>query len=122
MNELGKGPRHLPAQFKSRTRVTFHFGNCHVTMPIMHAKTTLDRFGRVLVPKKLRMELGISPGDPLEIESREEGILIKPIHDEPHLVDEDGILVFSGASMGDIADAVRKHREQRLDEISDSKK
>ena len=91
-------------------------------MPIMHTKTTLDRFGRVLVPKKVRTELGISPGDLLEIESREDGILIKPIHDEPHLVDKEGILVFSGVSIGDIANAVGKHREQRLDQISNTKK
>jgi AbrB family looped-hinge helix DNA binding protein len=91
-------------------------------MPIVQKKTTLDRFGRVLVPKKVRTELGISPGDPLEIESRDGGILIKPIPDEPHLVDKDGVLVFSGASMGDIPGAVHKHREQRLDKISGPKK
>ena len=88
----------------------------------MHTKTTLDRFGRVLVPKKVRTELGISPGDPLEIESRDGGILIKPIHDEPCLVDKDGVLVFTGTSMGDIVGAVREHRNQRLDKISGFKK
>ena len=87
-------------------------------MANMRIKTTLDRFGRILVPKKVRTELGISPGDPLEIESRDGGILIKPILDEPCLVDKDGVLVFTGTSAGDIPGAVQKHREQRLDQIS----
>jgi AbrB family looped-hinge helix DNA binding protein len=79
----------------------------------MHLKTTLDRFGRVLIPKKVRVDLGLSPGDPLEIESRDNGILIKPLNDEPHLVDKEGVLVFSGDPMGDIIEAVRKHRDSR---------
>ena len=81
----------------------------------MHTKTTLDRFGRVLIPKKVRTELGISPGDPLEIEARDGGIFIKPIHDEPHLVYKDGVLVFTGSATGDIAGAVGEHREHRLE-------
>jgi AbrB family looped-hinge helix DNA binding protein len=76
----------------------------------------------VLIPKKVRADLGLSPGDPLEIESHDDGILLKPLNDEPDLVDKEGVLVFSGAPMGDIVEAVRKHREERLDTISGAKK
>jgi AbrB family looped-hinge helix DNA binding protein len=87
-------------------------------MTIMNVKATLDRFGRVLIPKKVRTRLGISPGDVLVVESRDDGILIKPIDDEPHLVDKEGVLVFSGTSTGDIVRAVKEHREQRLDKLA----
>ena len=90
-------------------------------MAIMHQKTTLDRFGRVLIPKKVRAELGLSAGDALEIESRDDGIVIKPLQDEPQLVDKEGVLVFSGASTGDIVEAIRKHREERLDKLTEAK-
>jgi AbrB family looped-hinge helix DNA binding protein len=98
-----------------------NIGNYHDIMPIMHLKTTLDRFGRVLIPKKVRVELGLSAGDSLEVESRDDGILIKPLHDEPHLVDKEGVLVFSGAPMGNVVEAVRKHREERLDKQTGAK-
>ena len=88
----------------------------------MNKKTTLDRFGRVVIPKKVRAELGLSPGDPLKVESRDDGVLISPFRDEPHLVDKDGVLVFSGASLGDLSEAVRKQREERLDKVSGTKK
>ena len=84
--------------------------------------TTLDRFGRVVIPKKVRAELGLSPGDPLKVESRDDGILISPVQEEPHLVNKEGVLVFSGSSFGDLSEAVRKQREERLDLVSGTQK
>ena len=92
-------------------------------MAIMDTKTTtLDRFGRVVIPKKVRAELGLSPGDPLKVESRDDGILISPVQEEPHLVNKEGVLVFSGSSFGDLSKAVRKQREERLDLVSGTQK
>lgn len=80
--------------------------------------TTLDRFGRVVIPKKVRDDLGLKPGAVLEIEEVDEKIFLKPVHWEPYVVNKDGVLVFSGTATGDIVGAIRTHRKERLNEIA----
>ncbi len=84
----------------------------------MSSKTTLDRFGRVLIPKNIRSEIGISPGTQLEIEAHDEGLLLKPVHGEPNVTNKEGVLVFSCTSTGDIVQSVQEQREERLDDLS----
>jgi AbrB family looped-hinge helix DNA binding protein len=81
-------------------------------------ETTLDRFGRVVIPKQVRDDLGLKPGAVLEIEEVEQKIFLKPMHGEPHVVTKDGVLVFSGTAIGDIVGAIRTHRQKRLSEIA----
>lgn len=76
-------------------------------------QTTLDRFGRVVIPKQVRDDLGLKPGAVLEIEEVEQKIFLKPMHGEPHVVTKDGVLVFSGTAIGDIVGAIRSHRRER---------
>ena len=77
-------------------------------------ETTLDRFGRVVIPKQVRDDLGLKAGAILQIEETKEKILLKPVREEPHVVVKDGVLVFSGTANGDIVDAIRSHREDRM--------
>jgi transcriptional pleiotropic regulator of transition state genes len=42
------------------------------------AKVKIDRFGRILIPKRIRESLGIRENSELEIEIEDEKILIKP--------------------------------------------
>lgn len=42
-------------------------------------KTAIDRAGRVIVPKVLRDELGLSPGRDLEIRARDGVLVIEPL-------------------------------------------
>ncbi len=81
-------------------------------------ETVLDRFGRVLIPKKLREELGLQPGAVLRIEESGQKIFLQPVKEEPHLVNKGGVLVYSGAPQGDLSRAVDKHREERLKKFS----
>ena len=71
-------------------------------------ETTLDRFGRVVIPKQVRDDLGLKPGTVLEIEEVEQEIILKPADREPHVAIKDGVLVFSGAAAGDIVAAACK--------------
>jgi AbrB family looped-hinge helix DNA binding protein len=80
----------------------------------MSSKTTLDRFGRVLIPKNVRSEIGISPGTQLKIEVHAKGLLLKPVHGEPNVTSKEGVLVFSCTPAGDIVHAIQKHREERF--------
>jgi AbrB family looped-hinge helix DNA binding protein len=80
-------------------------------------ETTLDRFGRILIPKRVRDGLGLKPGAVLEIEEVEQKIFLKPIDGEPHVVTKDGVLVFSGTATGDIVGVIRAHRKERLSKM-----
>ena len=77
-------------------------------------KTTLDRFGRVVVPKEIRDRLGLKPGAEIEIDEHENEVVLKAVEHETPLKVEEGILVFTGTATGDLTEAVRAHRDERL--------
>ena len=77
-------------------------------------ETTLDRFGRVVIPKQLREDLGLQPGSVLRIKQDDQKISIEPVHDEPTLVVKDGVLVYQGIATGDIERVIKAHRQERL--------
>jgi AbrB family looped-hinge helix DNA binding protein len=77
-------------------------------------KTTLDRFGRIVVPKEVRDRHGLVAGSEIEIEESGESILLHPVSELPGLVEKEGILIFRGHSEGSIDSAVRSHRDERL--------
>ncbi|MCH7724016.1 MAG: AbrB family transcriptional regulator [Bacteroidetes bacterium] len=58
--------------------------------------TTLDKFGRVLIPKKFREHLGIGSITSLNISEDGKRIVIELVQEKEPLVDKDGILVFTG--------------------------
>ncbi|MBS1259206.1 MAG: hypothetical protein MAG551_02273 [Candidatus Scalindua arabica] len=80
-------------------------------------KTTLDRSGRIVIPKEVRDDLGLKPGTVLQIEEVKQEILLKPVYEEPQVVVKDGVLVFMGTKAGDIDGALRTHREKRLSDV-----
>jgi AbrB family looped-hinge helix DNA binding protein len=61
---------------------------------IMTTKLTLDKAGRVVLPKPLRDELELSAGDTLELESRGEQITLRPVRGSTPLRKERGIWVY----------------------------
>ena len=77
-------------------------------------QATIDRFGRIVLPKKLRDDFNLEPGSQIHIEESGQEIILKRIHGEPNLRLKDGVLVYSGVPVGDLDDALAKHREGRL--------
>ena len=55
---------------------------------------TLDKAGRVVLPKPLRDELELVAGDTLELESRGEQIMLRPVRGSAPLQKERGIWVY----------------------------
>jgi AbrB family looped-hinge helix DNA binding protein len=55
---------------------------------------TLDKAGRVVIPKPLREELQLAAGDSLELESVGDKITLRPIHASAPLTKEKGVWVF----------------------------
>jgi AbrB family looped-hinge helix DNA binding protein len=61
---------------------------------IMAIWLTMDKSGRVVIPKAVRDELGLEPGDSLEMESAGEVITLRPVRGTEPLVKEHGVWVF----------------------------
>jgi AbrB family looped-hinge helix DNA binding protein len=77
-------------------------------------RATVDRFGRIVVPKRIRDRHGLIPGSELEIEDNSDFTVLRMGGDLPGLVEKEGVLVFRGVARVDIGSAVARHREARL--------
>jgi AbrB family looped-hinge helix DNA binding protein len=62
----------------------------------MSTRLTIDRAGRVVIPKPVRDELHLEPGDALEMESAGERITLRPLRGTGPLTKERGVWVFHG--------------------------
>ena len=80
-------------------------------------ETTLDRFGRIIIPKNVREDMGLEAGAILQIEKQGEKIVLQPVQGEPQVVEKKGILVFTGGAVGDVGSALQEHRRSRLKKI-----
>ena len=60
-------------------------------------KSTIDRAGRLVIPKAIREEAGLAPGIELEVEYKDGRVEIEPVRSEIKLVRKGSLLV-AGAS------------------------
>ena len=60
----------------------------------MRSKVTLDRAGRVVLPKTLRDELQLSPGDTLDLSVKGDEVSLRPRRGATPLQKERGVWVF----------------------------
>ena len=60
----------------------------------MNTRLIIDKAGRVVIPKPLREELHLEPGDALEMESAGEQITMRPVRGTGPLTKEHGVWVF----------------------------
>jgi AbrB family looped-hinge helix DNA binding protein len=60
----------------------------------MNTRLIIDKAGRVVIPKHLRQELHLEPGDALEIETTGEQITLRPVRETGPLTKEHGVWVF----------------------------
>ena len=77
-------------------------------------ETSVDRFGRILIPKRVRDDFNLKAGTLIRIEESDQAIILTPFNGEPNLRVKDGVLVYSGTPMEDLGDALAKHREERI--------
>ena len=60
----------------------------------MNTRLTIDKAGRVAIPKSLREELHLEPGDALEMSSAGEQITLRPVRGTGPLAKAHGVWVF----------------------------
>lgn len=80
----------------------------------MKTKLTIDKAGRVVLPKPLRDKLKLEPGDTLEIESSGEEITLRPLRSQ--MRKKQGVWVFCGGeplSATTVEKTVRRVRRER---------
>lgn len=84
----------------------------------MTTKLSLDKAGRVLIPKALRDELRLSAGDTLELQSEGENITLRPVRVEQLVKKERGVWVYQGeATSLSVSEVIDREREKRLQEL-----
>jgi AbrB family looped-hinge helix DNA binding protein len=82
----------------------------------MNSRLTLDKAGRVVIPKPVREELQLEPGDALELESGGAQITLRPARGVGPLLNEHGIWVLhTGELLPSSAtdDLLRQIRDER---------
>ena len=90
-------------------------GSTQIKMANMNV--TLDKAGRVVLPKRLRQQLHLLPGDTLELESEGERVTLRPVRPQALLRKEHGVWVYQGEPADvSIPDLVDREREKRVRE------
>jgi AbrB family looped-hinge helix DNA binding protein len=82
----------------------------------MTTRLTMDKAGRIVIPKPLRQELRLEPGDTLELESVGEQMTLRPVRGTGPLTEEQGVWVFRTGhplSATTTDDIIRQLREER---------
>jgi AbrB family looped-hinge helix DNA binding protein len=88
-------------------------------MPSITAKITLDKAGRVVLPKPLRDSMHLVAGDTLQLDAEGDRITLRLIHPHATLRKEHGIWVYQGEpSEASIPDLIDRERDQRVRELA----
>lgn len=81
----------------------------------------MDRAGRLVLPKPVRQQLQLEPGEPLELELFEDHIELRPLRGNGSMYKKQGVWVFRGGTpplkasvVRDTIRRVRKDREQAI--------
>jgi bifunctional DNA-binding transcriptional regulator/antitoxin component of YhaV-PrlF toxin-antitoxin module len=82
---------------------------------------TIDKFGRVVLPKKLRQHLGVGASLKVEVTETPVGVLLKPVQEESGLMMKGGVLMLRGNPPGsapiDWRQLIEEDREERIQHI-----
>lgn len=78
------------------------------------ATSKIDNFGRVVIPKAIRDNLGLEPGTEVALSEEGGGVTLRPARQGLFLKRKGNVLVLAGGRpTGDMTDIIRKVREER---------
>jgi AbrB family looped-hinge helix DNA binding protein len=85
----------------------------------MASKVTLDKAGRVLIPKSIRQDLRLSPGDTLQLHREDDKITLRPDRPKALIRKERGVWVYQGEPASrSVVELIDQHRDRRLRDLS----
>jgi len=82
------------------------------------AKLTIDKVGRIVLPKPVRENLQLGPGDELELESLADRITLRPLRGTAQLRKKCGVWVFhcgeplSASTVDKTVEQIRRERDE----------
>jgi AbrB family looped-hinge helix DNA binding protein len=79
-------------------------------------KLTIDKAGRIVLPKPLRDELQLTPGDALELQCSAEEITLRPLRGNAPLRKKRGVWVFRAGeplAASVVEETIRQVRKER---------
>ncbi len=79
--------------------------------------TTLDKFGRVIIPKRFRERLGINVKTNLNISEDGKRIVIELVKEKAPIINRDGILVFTGKLDDRKGELIKSDRNRRMKKL-----
>lgn len=83
----------------------------------MTANLVIDKAGRVVIPKPLRDELRLEPGDSVTLESSGDQIILRPVRGTAPITKEHGVWVFrtghalASSTADEVLQNIRKDRD-----------
>ncbi len=84
----------------------------------MTARISIDKAGRVIIPKPVRESLQLRPGDELELESSDDRIMLRPARGQVKLRKKRGIWVYNPgepvtvSEVESVREQVRRERDE----------
>ncbi|MFZ3265917.1 MAG: AbrB/MazE/SpoVT family DNA-binding domain-containing protein [Terriglobales bacterium] len=90
----------------------------------MNATISVDRAGRLVLPKPVREQLQLEPGQSLEMESFEDHVVLRPVRGKAKAYKKRGILVFRTGPLkaSVVNETIRKVRRERERQIMGTKR
>ncbi|MFN0167265.1 MAG: AbrB/MazE/SpoVT family DNA-binding domain-containing protein [Bryobacteraceae bacterium] len=81
----------------------------------MTTRIVIDKAGRVVIPKPLRDELELNPGDELQLQCDGDRITLCPVRPQVLLKKEMGVWVYQGRpTEASVTELIDREREKRL--------
>ena len=90
----------------------------------MNTILSIDRAGRLVLPKPVREQLQLEPGESLEMEAFDDHIVLRPVRGHATAYKKQGVLVFrTGPLKASVVDeTIRKVRNERDRQILGTKR
>ena len=91
----------------------------------MNAILNMDRAGRLVLPKPVREQLQLEPGEPLELESFDDHIVLRPVRGNASMYKKQGVWVFRGGAplkASAVRETIRRVRQDREEAILGKKR
>jgi AbrB family looped-hinge helix DNA binding protein len=82
----------------------------------MNATITIDKAGRIVLPKQIRDELQLAQGDAIELEASDEQVVLRPARGKGRMYKEQGVWVFDSGrplSVETVNKTIRRIRNER---------